>query len=52
MPDFGKMYVELYNVVNEAMRLLVEGETEEAFYCLLEGQVKTIGQLVESTDEN
>ena len=47
MPDFGKMYVELYSAVNEALKHLAQGESEEAMLCLLDAQIATIGQLFE-----
>lgn len=47
MPTFARMYVDLFNAVTEAMKCLEQGNTQEAVLCLAEGQVKTIGQLME-----
>ena len=47
MPTFARMYVDLFNAVTEAMKCLEQGNTQEAVICLAEGQVNTIGQLME-----
>jgi len=46
MPEFDKLYLELYTAINDALLCLMEGRNLDAADRLMQAQVDTVGQIL------
>ena len=47
MPEFDKLYLELYTAINDALACMLQGEYADAVEKLVSAQTSTVGQIID-----
>jgi len=47
MPEFDKLYLELYTAMNEAIACIIREEYPDAIEKLVSAQTSTVGQIID-----